>query len=158
LRERLTGYLNSVITQDWPAMEHGTESSASTAALNSLYAGAMGYAPADGRETAIFTEVLHQLDQITAARRERLVLASGIVPGIIWPVLFVGAFLTLGFTLFFGAENLVAQTMMTGALAIMIFAGLLVIVAIDRPFAGPVKVHPDAISRVLADFGTTPQH
>jgi hypothetical protein len=94
---------------------------------------------------------------MTSARRERLVLAAGIVPRVIWLVLCAGAFMTLGFTFFFGAENLLAQTMMTGALCIMIFAGLLVIVAIDRPFAGTVKVHPDPITRVLADFGTTPQ-
>jgi hypothetical protein len=158
LRARLTDYLNSVVTQDWPAMEHGTGSPGSTAALNSLYAGTMAYAPADGRETAVFAEVLHQLDLMTSARRERLVLASGIVPGVIWLVLFAGAFMTLGFTFFFGAENLLAQMMMTGALSIMIFAGLLVIVAIDRPFSGAVKVEPEAISRVLADFGTAPTH
>jgi hypothetical protein len=158
LRARLTDYLNSIVSQDWPAMEQGTGSPAATSTLNSLYASTMAYAPADGRETAVFAEVLHQLDLMTQARRERLVLAAGIVPTVIWLVLLAGALMTLGFTFFFGAENLLAQTMMTGALCVMIFAGLLVIVAIDRPFAGSVKVQPEAISRVLADFGTTPQH
>ena len=31
---------------------------------------------------------------------------SGIVPGIVWVVLFFGAFVTIGFTFFFGTENL----------------------------------------------------
>jgi hypothetical protein len=57
-------------------------------------------------------------------------------------VLFGGAFLTIGFTFFFGAENLRAQSLMTGALSILIFAGLLTVVAIDHPFAGTVKVGP----------------
>ena len=35
--------------------------------------------------------------------------ADGIVPAIIWVVLFGGAFLTIGFTFFFGAENLRAR-------------------------------------------------
>jgi Protein of unknown function (DUF4239) len=158
LRDSLTGYLDIVITQDWPAMEQGHGSRAATGALNTVYASAMAYTPADGRGTALFAEVLHQLDLMTHARRERLVLASGIVPGIIWLVLFVGAFLTIGFTLFFGAENLLAQTMMTGALSILIFSGLLVIVAIDRPFTGVVKVQPEAVHAVLADFGTPSPH
>jgi hypothetical protein len=34
---------------------------------------------------------------------------------------------------FFGAENLRAQALMTGALAALIFSGLLIIVPIDRP-------------------------
>ena len=83
----------------------------------------------------------------------RIVMAAGIVPGVVWAVLFGGAALTIGFTFFFGTENLRAQALMTGALAMLIFAGLLVIVAIDRPFAGTVIVEPDALADVLADFG-----
>ena len=35
---------------------------------------------------------------------------------------------------------------MTGALSVLIFAGLLTVVAIDHPFAGTVKVGPDALA------------
>ena len=41
---------------------------------------------------------------------------------------------------------------MTGVLSLMIFSGLLVIIAIDRPFAGNVKVGPDVLAVVMADF------
>jgi high-affinity Fe2+/Pb2+ permease len=85
-------------------------------------------------------------------RRQRLVAASGIVPGIIWTVLFTGAFITIGFTFFFGAANLRAQVVMSGALSILIFLGLLTIVAIDHPFAGSVKVGPEALVAVITDF------
>ena len=46
--------------------------------------------------------------------------------------------------------------MMTGALTALIFSGLLIIVAIDRPFAGAVKVTPEALSDALHDFGRLP--
>ena len=39
-----------------------------------------------------------------------------------------------------------------GALSLLIFSGLLTIIAIDHPFAGSVKVGPEAISAVLEDF------
>jgi len=42
--------------------------------------------------------------------------------------------------------------MMTGALGLLICSGLLVIVAIDRPFAGAIKVEPVALSEVLQDL------
>ena len=42
--------------------------------------------------------------------------------------------------------------MMTVLLSILVFSELLIIVAIDRPFSGTVKVEPDALERVLADF------
>ena len=82
-----------------------------------------------------------------------MVLASGIVPGIVWLVLFGGgAVVTIGFTFFFGTENIRAQAMMTGALSVLIFSGLLIIIAIDHPFAGSVKVGPEALVLVLKDF------
>ena len=87
------------------------------------------------------------------ARRARLVKALGTVPGVIWVVLFGGAVLTIGFTFFFGTQNLRAQTLMTGALAMLILSGLLIIVAIDRPFSGTVKVQPDGLLEVIEDLG-----
>jgi len=49
-----------------------------------------------------------------------------------------------------------AQMLMTGALSLLICSGLLVIVAIDHPFSGAVMVHPDALVKVLEDFGGEP--
>ena len=58
-------------------------------------------------------------------------------------------------TLFFATENLRAQVLMTGALSVLIFSGLLTVVAIDHPFAGTVKVGPDALASVVNDFADT---
>jgi hypothetical protein len=105
------------------------------------------------RGVAVLTEILHQLDVVTEARRGRLAMAYGIVPGIIWIVLFSGAIVTVGFTFFFGTANLRAQALMTGALSLLIFSGLLIIIVIDHPLAGAVKVGPEALSVVAEDFG-----
>jgi hypothetical protein len=153
-RERLSGYIGMLINQEWPAMEQGGASKAATRALDDLYATVLAYAPTRPGDGALLGEILRQLDSLTQARRARLVLASGIVPGVIWLVLFGGAFLTIGFTLFFGTENLPAQALMTGILSVLIFSGLLIIIVVDHPFAGAVKVHPEALTVVLEDFGS----
>jgi len=41
-------------------------------------------------------------------------------------------------------------------LSILIFAGLLTVVEIDHPFAGTVKVGPEALVAVVKDFAETP--
>jgi hypothetical protein len=153
LRDALTNYLKAAINDDWPAMEKGHASLVATRALDAVYVALLTYKPNDTRGSALLTEVLYQLDQLTQARRGRLVLASGIVPGVIWCVLFGGAILTVAFTFFFGTQNLRAQTAMTGALCALIFSGLLIIVAIDHPFAGTVKVGPEALAAVLEEAG-----
>ena len=40
---------------------------------------------------------------------------------------------------------------LTALLALLIFSELLIIIAIDRPFTGAVKVEPKALAAVLAD-------
>jgi hypothetical protein len=156
LRAALTGYLKTTVSEDWPAMEHGKESQSARQALDAVYATLLPFA--QQQSSALMAEILHQLDTVTQERRARIVAAEGTVPGVLWPVLFWGAAITIGFTYFFGTQNLRAQTLMTGLLSVLIFSGLLVIIVIDQPFAGVVKVQPDALAKVLTEFGATEVH
>jgi hypothetical protein len=154
LHDQLTRYLKSVIADDWPAMERGGASRSVTEAINGAYAALLTFVPSDGRGAALLAEALHQLGLMTQARHSRLVLAPGVVPGVLWFVLVGGAVLTIGFTLFFGAESLRIQALMTGILSFLIGSGLLVITAIEHPFTGTVKVQPRALSLVLQEFAS----
>jgi len=151
--EKLSNYIRLAISDDWPAMARGQASETATRALDDLYQAALQFAPATDREGDVFSEILHQLDLLTQARRARLVASAGAVPDLLWLVLFGGAILTVAFTFFFGTENVRAQSMMTGILTVLIFSGLLIIVVIDRPFAGSVSVRPEALQAVLEDVG-----
>jgi Protein of unknown function (DUF4239) len=154
LRAALTNYLRVVISQEWPAMEQGGASRSARQALEAIYAALLQAKSAEQQDTALTSEIFYQLDVLTQARRARLLAAEGVVPGVVWVVLFGGAVLTIGFTLFFGTPNLRAQTLMTGMLSALIFSELLIVVAIDHPFTGTVKVGPEALTEVLADFGS----
>jgi hypothetical protein len=157
IRSAVTNYLKVAVADDWPAMDRGVPGASRTArqALDEIYSALLAFQSTERGDTALVYEILYQLDVLTQARRARLVAAEGAVPNVIWVVLFSGAVVTVAFTFFFGTRNLRAQTMMTGLLALLIFSELLIIVAIDRPFTGSVKVEPIALSDVLADFGST---
>jgi hypothetical protein len=155
LRTRLSDYLAATISDDWPAMEHANESPSARRALDAVYGSILVSLSAQS-DSALVAETLHQLDEITQARRSRIAAADGTVPGVIWPVLFGGAAVTIGFTFFFGTQNLLAQSLMTGLLSVMILSGLFIVLVIDRPFSGAVTVKPDALAKVLAEFGPTP--
>src|SRR5262249_1116483 len=120
LHRDMTAYLETAIAEDWPAMANGKGSEAVTRALDKLYVDALIYKPTDQRGMVVFSEVLQQLNAMTEARRSRLVKASGIVPGVIWVVICVGALVTVGFTFFFGAANVRAQSIMTGGVALLV--------------------------------------
>jgi hypothetical protein len=152
-RTALTSYLKLAVDKDWPAMAKGGESSEVTKALDDLYAAALTVTHDETRHPALAGEIFQQLDTITHARRDRLHLAAGIVPSIIWVVLYGSAVLTVGFTFFFGTQNWRAQLLMTAILAVLVFLGLLVIVEIDHPFTGPTYVDSGPLETVFKDFG-----
>ena len=151
-RAALRNYLRLAIARDWPQMAVEKESTDVTRALDTLYESALRLAQSGSRQPAVLLELFNQLDAITKARRSRLHLAAGIVPGVLWTALTLGGILTVAFTFFFGTENFRAQVMMTGVLTIIVFLGLFVIVAIDHPFTGPVHVGSDPLQHVLEDF------
>jgi hypothetical protein len=152
VRAALSGYLSVALAQDWPQMAHGRSSPEANRALNGLYDATLHLAQANSRPQPVVMEIFNQLDRITQARRTRLHLSHGIVPGMLWAVLLSGGVLTVAFTFFFGTRNLGAQMLMTGILALIVFMGLFVIVTIDHPFTGPVHVHGEPLEAVLADF------
>jgi hypothetical protein len=152
VRQRLVNYAEVTIASDWPAMAKAQMSAAPSRALNGLYDAVLADAPTTQRGTAIMSEMLYRLDSLTEARRTRLLLSTGVVPGVLWSVLFAGAFVTLTFTFFFGLKSLGTQIIMTGMLATLIFMALYVAIEIDHPFTGPVSVGPEALEYALQNI------
>jgi len=151
-REALRNYLKLDVEKDWPAMAEGKGSPEVTEALGDLYSSVARLAEGETKHTALLIEMFKQLDEITHDRRTRLHLASGVVPTVVWVVVFTGAALTVAFAFFFGAENLRAQILMTTFLSLLTFTAVYAVVEINYPFTGPSYVKSNAISEVVADF------
>jgi len=84
LRAALVNYAATAIHDEWPAMSRESESAATTRALDAVYADALVLSRTGTVPTADMAEVFTQLDNITSARRIRLHLATGLVPGVVW--------------------------------------------------------------------------
>jgi tryptophan-rich sensory protein len=147
----VANYLKTAISVDWPAMDQGRAGTrgATKQALDEVYA-ALVSSSGQGDSTVV-SEMLRQAELITQSRRARLVASEGAVPKALWPILLGGAVITIGFTFFFVTQRLLTQVLMTTLLAILILSELLIIVGIDRPFSGAVKIGPNALGAVLAD-------
>ena len=157
VRTNLAAYLNSVLKDDWPAMVRGRSSVVTTRVLSDLYDQVILYRSVNLHDSTLQADLLSQLDQVTRARRERLVMGEGTVPKVLWFVLFLGAALTISFTFFFGTENLIAQSLMTGVLAAIILSAVLVVIALDRPYTGAIAVSQEPIHWVLEGMGAAIQ-
>jgi len=138
-----------------PTMDQGITGTraargATKQALDAVY-GALVSSSGQG-DSAVISELLRQVELITQSRRARLVRSEGAVPKALWPILLGGAAITIGFTFFFVTQRLLTQILMTALLAILILSELLIIIGIDRPFSGAVKIGPNALAAVLTDI------
>jgi hypothetical protein len=152
--EAVRSYVNAVVNDEWPAMAGGQRSSQATKMTDELWDAVTGIEPRDDRENAILGASLQNLNELTDARRFRLLAAQGGLPPIMWVLLIGGGAITVILTYFFSCPNLRAQMMMTALFAASIAFVLVLIAAIDYPFRGDLQVTPEPLQLVLETFST----
>ncbi len=118
--------------------------------------------PRDAVQTTFFQESMRQLNEVGIARRQRLLAARAELHPIMWSLLIFGGVVMIIFTYIIGAENVWIQSIVTGLLAVMLAFSILIVAAMEHPFAGDVSVTPDAFTSALASFQAqkilAPQH
>jgi hypothetical protein len=103
-------------------------------------------------QESAFLQLLTQQDNRTDGRRARLSEANRALPAPIWFFLFLGAFITIGFAMFFAdrRENFIVQGSLIGAITALVISGLLLVWFLDHPYentSGSIK--PDEVERQL---------
>jgi hypothetical protein len=145
-------YGRAVIHDAWPAMKHGHRSEVVQTWVTRLEKGLHHLQPETPAQQAAFLQLLEQEDKRTDARRERLSEANRALPAPAWFVLGLGAFVTVGFALFFAdrREHFIVQGSLIGAIAALVVGGLLLVWFLDHPYedrAGSIK--PGEMERQL---------
>ncbi len=140
IRKHLINYVNDVREFEWRTMAVGEPSDAVVKDLDRLSQAVFAVKPEGFQELALYQNALRLLAVMTDNRNERLDSADGSMPSILWFVLVVGGLITLGYPAFFGTTNLLAQALMTAALAELVALSLLLGLALDYPFTGEVHI------------------
>lgn len=148
--DAMRAYLRAVIDDEWPAMAaRRGESAEATAALRQLQDRYLDFEPGSARETTLLDKLFDLVIRLDEIRQERLAGAEGALPPVLGAALLVGALLTIGFTLFFGAPNVIAQGAMTGIICLMVLIVLSAAMMLNRPYSGDVSVSPRPLAEVL---------
>jgi hypothetical protein len=159
IRQLLITYTDHVRKYEWPTMARGKSSKDASNDLDELSTAIFELQPQGYQQLMLYQAALRLLAVIADNRNERLDSADGSMSGLLWFVLIVGAGVTLGYPAFFGASNVVAQTLMTAALAALVALSLLLAVAFDYPFTGSVKISPLPFDQALEQMPLdTPEH
>jgi uncharacterized membrane protein len=149
LRGGLTDYVNTIINDEWLAMQKGQRSPKVDELQEKLIASYSGFQPKNETQKIFFTESIKKLNEANELRRERLLYAATGINSILYFVLFVGSFITIAFSMLFGTENFKEHLIMSSCLAAMIAIALFTIIALDYPFTGKYIIEPDVFIKIL---------
>jgi hypothetical protein len=156
VRQRLAGelvcYGRSVVSQEWPGMEDGTNGAEINPWGVALFTTLKLAKPTTPEEQAAYAKWLDQTSDREAARRDRVHGAAGIIPNSVWLVLFFTAGIVFAFLLFFAdrGERAISQAMLIGSATAVVAATLLAIHALDNPYRpGVGSLQPVAMERSL---------
>ena len=151
--EGLRNYARAAVDEEWETMSRGQASPRTQDAMDNLWRIYTEFEPQGGRESLLFAESLDRMNELSNSRRQRLFISADDIPGLIRILLWGGGLIVLAFTYFFGVKSLRSQALMTAALAGEIAFILFLIVALDNPFHGGVRVSPEPVQQILERIG-----
>jgi Protein of unknown function (DUF4239) len=147
LQAELRDYTRYVIDKDWPAGSKGIVLMGGEHRLDVIRARLMSFEPATKTQELLQSELLRYLDAMTVAREQRLAAVTASIPGVLWYVVFIGAFVMIAFLWMLRME-LGQQLILGGITAFFLGIMIFLIYAMDRPLEGAVSVGPGAFRSV----------
>lgn len=152
IQELVRSYAKVVTDEEWSLMEQGQASPRAWELTDEMRSSLYGFEPNSDAEQVLYDQGLTLVHSLVDERRLRLLEAREGIPHILWGVVVVGGVIVMGFTYLFGLENTRSHTLMIASLAAVIALVIFTIYALDRPFTGITRVHPDAFELVLETF------
>ncbi|HWW61294.1 MAG TPA: hypothetical protein VN181_08000, partial [Thermoanaerobaculia bacterium] len=148
-------YVHSVICHEWPTLANGGDSDPRTLlAYENLWSAYYAAKPDVNNpvETTFYSQSIDELNDLAMARRMRLLDATADLPSVMWWLLVAGAVGTIVFTWFYATRYALVQTAVTGFLCIIILYSVILVAVLEHPFAGEVRVTPDAFLSIKNSF------
>ena len=153
-------YLDLVIKSEWPSQQAGkmaeTVFEPGWVQLATLSTQLAAYEPSTTGQTVTKGEMLHVMDALVEARRNRIEAAGEHVPDVIWQILVLAGVVAVGYTYLFGAHSFKIHLAIVGLIAATISLVFVLIIALDYPFRGEVSVGDDAFVGVRATSPVAP--
>lgn len=149
VRETLEEYVKAIVNEEWPGLSSGEGNEHIQELGAQLWGLLYDYQPETEREKIFTVETLRSISNAAEVRGQRLMDARTGINPLLWVIILLGGIITVGFTFFFGSENLKVHLIMTTLLAALTVLILLAILIMDYPFTGDVSISPESFLRLL---------
>jgi Protein of unknown function (DUF4239) len=147
----LVCYAGAVVDHEWSAMANGGPSPIADKKYRQIWKDYYGLSLRGDKETAFYQESVTRLNELGQYRRLRLLAARDSFPAILWVFLIAGAVAMIGYTYMLGWRESRLNAVGIAALAGLSALALFLVFAMNHPFAGTLKVTPEAFSGWYAE-------
>ena len=148
----LKSYARTMVEKEFPEMARGKYHEETRMQHNKLWELLYHYTPKNELDKLWFEKTLTTSLAFSNAKRDRMASANQTLPPFLWFVLYVGGFITITYSYFFGTKNIWAQGLIVIFLAGSVALVLQLIEAYDHPFSGIIRVGPDSFLMFLSYF------
>jgi hypothetical protein len=149
LRKEYVRYVNLVLDDEYPNMANLKKSAPTKEAFGSVFEMIERLNPTENNVLDKATIMLGQLNELAKYRNLRNLAGDSEIPFIMWLTLLLGWLITMLFAAMLKAENQRYHIVVTGLMGA--FAGLIffLIIILDHPFAGSMKVEPTSYEQII---------
>jgi hypothetical protein len=152
LGEVVVRYGHEVATGEWDAMNDGESSEAAFQMIGEMFTTLGGVTDATATQQTFLADSLVRLNDVAEDRAQRLTVAEEGTVSVLWAAIIVGGVLTVGFALLFGVSNERLHYVMIGVFAAVLALQIFVILVLNHPFSGDIRVSPEPFEHVVRDF------
>jgi hypothetical protein len=142
MREQIRGYTRQIIHESWPLQRQGKIPSETVRTMDEVQTVLVHFEPKTEAEIGLALETLASYDRMMEARRMRLTSVERKLPGVLWVVIVLGAFISLVSAFYFPVKDERIHRVQVGLLAGFIGLVIFMILALDRPYRGDLGVKP----------------
>ena len=141
-------YVQIVIEEEWPMMADGQGSSHAQNTIEELLGSIQEYEPQTTAESALYSQMLTQGDDLYDNRELRLLETKEGVPTFVWVALVITGTLAITFIYLFDLESPRVYAFRVAAVTVAVALSLYTVSVVEYPFAGDVQVGPEAFEMV----------
>ena len=152
VREAVYRYVQTVIEEEWRTMARGEESPQARNAYEALWKVVRGVEAHTLSESNWHSALLRTMNTLSELRRERLSDCQTRLPIPFWLLLIGGACVLIGYSYLFGIESVAVNVLIVTGLTALTTALLFMVLIMDRPFSGAIRLEPNAFERQLQSF------
>jgi hypothetical protein len=149
-------YAESMITDEWPAMDKGMTARNGARLLQSMWKVVIQAQPRTLGEQTILNRAVTELANLAEYHRIRQHQSRSQLPRVFWLVLISGGVIIVAYTCLLGVESHRVHAMQVVTTALFISLLLVTIADVDQPFRGAIHISPDAFRLALNAFNATP--